>query len=501
MSDAVRLGSGHTGRRIRLLAVTTFAALCGVALAILVLVAMSRPTMRTRVDLTHGNRASLSERTVAALRALPEGSELAVFLLPEEEAFVFNGSVVYPNAFFRLRALVEDARVRAGGTLTTEVFDSGSSLVAISDARERLERQPGVTLVLSAGDLRKTLRFDELFQVAQPRDDGTPARVLGERVDQALGDAALALGTGDPPTIAIVTGSGQGALDDVNGLGQFADLLRRQSWQPMEISGPGSAGDAQALLIPGQQSPFSPADLQALRAWMDAGRPLLVALGPFATPQVVEQWNELLAERGIRFDDGLLCQPVRQNNLVPAEGTEYSAQLEIQPAQLAAMHAATTRLAASSRVSLLGGVRPLALESGTNDWTQERLIRSAESAWIDDPRGMAFLFDGAETRGIRSISIASERWSATAEGGLGRTIALGTGQAFRGGELALAQDLLLGSVRWLMEEEEAGGLVGVQELPFRPSAAARARIQNLAIYGIPGVTLLIGLWVWWRRRR
>ena len=37
MSEERKAGSGHTGRRIRLMAVTTFAALCGVALAILVL--------------------------------------------------------------------------------------------------------------------------------------------------------------------------------------------------------------------------------------------------------------------------------------------------------------------------------------------------------------------------------------------------------------------------------------------------------------------------------
>ena len=142
---------------------------------------------------------------------------------------------------------------------------------------------------------------------------------------------------------------------------------------------------------------------------------------------------------------------------------------------------ATARLAASSRVSLLGGARPLRLTSGTNDWTQERLIRTSERAWVEDPRGIPYVFDGAETRGIRALSIASERWTATEEGGKGRTVVLGSGQAFRGAELALVQDLLLGSLRWLMEEEASGGLVGIQELPFRPTAAATARIQNIEL--------------------
>lgn len=491
----------HGGRRARLLAVTTFAGLCGVALAALLLAALSRPGLRVRVDLTQGSQASLSERTVSALRALPEGAELVAFLLPEEEAFAVNGSSVYPKAFFRLRALVEDARVRSGGALETRILDQGSPLVGISDSSERLEREPGVTLILSAGGLRKPLRFDDLFQVAQPRGDGTPARILGERVDQALGDAALELGAGDPPQIAVVTGSGQGALEDEQGLRPFASLLRRQSWEPVSVTGPGGAEEAAVLVVAGQQQPFSPADLEALRGWLEAGRPLFLALGPFAPPEVVEQWNTLLAERGIAFGDGLLCQPVRQNRLVPPEGTEYSAQLEILPQQLAGTHAATARLAASARMSLLGGARPLEIVSGTNDWSQERLVRSAEAAWIEDPRGIPFVFDGEEQRGIRALMLAAELWMPAEDGAKGRTLVLGTGQAFRGQEVALAQDLLLGGMRWLLEDEEAGGLVGVQELPFRPSAAVRARIQNLAILVIPGVTLLLGLWVWTRRRR
>ena len=495
--DSTRGGS----RRLRLLAVCAFAALCGVALAVLLLSALARPGLRARLDLTQGGRAGLSARTVAALQALPEDAELTLFLLPEEEALLWNGSSVYPRAFDRLRALTEDARVRAGGGLRSEILDAGSALVAISDAERRLERQPGETLVLSAGGLRKALRFEELFQVVQPRPDGTPARILGERIDEALGDAALGLGAGQRPRLAFVTGSGQGALDDPEGLATLRALLERQSWEPVAVAGPADAVDADLLLVAGQQLPFGDADLDALGAWLDAGRPLLVALGPFAPATVIAQWNELLAARGSGFGDGLVCQPVRANTLVPAEGTEYSAQLQILPVQLAPMHGATTALAASSRATLLGGCRPVVHASGTNDWSQERLVRSDERAWIDDPRGVPFSWDADEPRGIVPLAVACERWTPTAAGNSGRTAVFGTAQALRGRELALAQDLVLGTLRWLLDEDEAGGLVGVQELPFRPTAAQLGRIQGLALWGLPGLTLLIGLAVYWRRRR
>ena len=176
-------------------------------------------------------------------------------------------------------------------------------------------------------------------------------------------------------------------------------------------------------------------------------------------------------------------------------------QHQLLPAQLAATHPATAALAASSRATLLGGCRPLRMNAGSNDWSQERLARSDDRAWVDDPRGLPFTWDGEETRGIVPLAVASERWTPLADGATGRTVALATAQALRGRELPFAQDLVLGMLRWLLAEEQSGGLVGVQELPFQPTAAQLGRIHDLALWGLPGLTFALGLFVFWRRRR
>jgi hypothetical protein len=93
-------------RRLRLAALTVAVGLAAVVFAALLLAVLSRPALRLRADLTRTGSAGVSERTAAALRALPEGSRLTAFLFPENPAWSWNGSAVYPRAFDRVRTLL-----------------------------------------------------------------------------------------------------------------------------------------------------------------------------------------------------------------------------------------------------------------------------------------------------------------------------------------------------------------------------------------------------------
>lgn len=489
-------------RRFRLGMLTGFATLCGILLTVLLLYTFSRPGLRTRWDLSQTRHGGLSERTILALQDLPEGTKLTAFLFPEDDSNRWFGSTVYPQAFQLLRAMVDDAAVRSGGTLETLILDQASPLVAQEREVARLDRQPGETLILEHGEDRRVLAFEELFQILRATPDGNPARILQERVESALGDTALALAAGTVLKAAVVTGYGQGDLDDPQSLLPLAELLRRENWEVVAVKGPEQALEEQAdlLLFAGQRRGFLPSDAKAMEQWLAEDRPVLIALSPPAPADVTTTWNTLLEDHGTGFGDGLVCEPIRiLGELVT--GRSDNAQLEIDGEQLSSQHPITRPLIEAKRFLLFAGIRPVLFESGTNDYTQERLVRSGTLAWIESPHGNLFVTDPGEHIGVVPLAVSSERWSAGMEERHGRVLALGCAEVLKTG-LPYNREFVAGALQWLGgEDHRERGLVGLGELPFRPDRTALARIHNISVFGIPGVTFLIGFWIYWRRRR
>jgi len=492
-------------RRLRLLALTTALGLAGAALLVFLLAALSRPSLRHRADLSRLGNSGLDPRARAALCALPEGSRITAFLFPENPAWTWNGSAVYPRAFTRLRALLEDARVACGGSLEVVVLDASSPLAAVERERNRLGREVGEVLFLEAGDgdARRVLRFEDLFQVAEPKPDGTPARLHAERVAAALERAAKRLGAGRLPRVAVVQGSGQRSLDDPTGLAGLAGLFADEGLEVVAVSGPRDAEDCDLLFVPGQPRPFLPEDLAALDAWLDSGRPLFLALGSYAPDPVVAAWRERLERRGIRIGDGLVCAPVRTLAGV-IEGDPICARLEIRPEQVDDQHPATRRLSVARRTWLLALCRPV--ETGPadppNDWSRSRLVRSPAEAWVDRPGGRPFTPDPDERRGIRGLAVAAEPWSPDPDGGNGRVVVLGSAASLDAEALPFAYDLVASALRWLLGGEvQDYELVATRELPFRPDQRLQARLDAFSVTLLPLLPLLAAGWLAWRRRR
>ncbi len=487
-------------RRLRLGMLTVFAAACAVAFTILVLYTFSRPGLRQRWDLSTAKNHGLSTRTKEALLQLPEGSRLTAFLFREDPSLQWFGSTVYDQAFQILRSLVDDAGIRSGGRLQTLILDQQSALVAREREIHRLDRQPGETIILEVGEQKKVLAFDDLFQIARPSRDGTPARLRKQRIEAALGDAAIALAAGKAPTAAVIVGYGQGRLDDSKGLAPFAEFLQRENWNLQAVDGPGQAANADLLIIPGQPRPFLPHDAEAMHQWLQAGKPLLLSLDPNAPPSVVDFWNQELEERGTGFASGLVCEPIKVMGEL-LTGRSDNAQLEIASEQLSPQHPITLPLIEAQRYLLFAGVRPVLFAAGTNDYTQDRLIRSKPLAWVDQPGGQLFFQDDGEALGIVPLAVAAERWSPNAEGQWGRVVVLGCAESMRSG-LVYNREFLARCLLWLHgEASEDRGLLGLGEMPFRPERAVMARLHNISIFGIPGVTFLVAFWIFWRRRR
>ena len=487
-------------RRFRLGLLTTATALGGVAVILLILHTLSKPQFRQRWDLTQQGTAGLSERTADALASLPAGSKATAFLFQENKALLQNGAQIYPQAFGRLRVLLEDARIRSEGNLEVTLLEEYSSPVEIQTLVDETERKQLEVVVLQTpnGQRRKFL-FDELFATIPASPDGAPPRLVQERVDSALGDAAIRLAAGKILKAGIVAGYGQPYMDREQGLAPFLRLLQSEGVDPVVVEGPAEAAQQglDLLVVPGQQQPFLPADADAARLWLEQGNPVFLALGPSAPDAVVTDWNQWLSNRGIQFAPGHVCEARPEYRIYA--GTSAVATLELKDHQFSGQHSATRRLSEAGRPQGVVGVRPLELVGGSNDFGRVALARSGPKAWVD--RDQDFAPSPSEKLGIKNLAAAAELWEGSEVEVAGRTVLFGSAISLTGRNLPGIHEFMGASLRWLVGQDESpGGLVSLQSLPFRPTRDVQQRITNLAIIAIPGFTLLLALLMYWRRR-
>ncbi|MCH2101497.1 MAG: GldG family protein [Planctomycetes bacterium] len=488
-----------SSRRMRLGLLTLLAAAAGTSVVIITLSVLVRPEARVRWDVSSHGQAGVSERTAEALSSLPEGTRAIAFLRPEDARLTFNGNLVYPRAFARLRSLLEDARIRARGKLELIVLEEFGSPVDWTRWETDLEREPLEVLILDTpGEGRRKFIFNELFTSTDPTPDGQPARLVQERVDSALGDAAIRLVTSKPVRAGIVNGYGQPRTNAERGLRPLIRLIRSEGLDTVEVTGPDTKEEFDLLVVAGQTAPFQQGDLVAAESWISAGKPLFLALGPTAPVEVVQQWNQLLAPAGLRFDTGLVCEARPRAGALPGNSTV--ATLDISSSQLSGQHPATQVLAESGRAQGLLAARPLALEGGSNNYLRTSLILSSADAWADHDRDYAP--SPGEARKSFPLAAAAELWQSEQPLQTGRTVTLGSVASLTGPQLPFAQEFVSGSLRWLAGQDAApSGLVSLTSLPLRIERADQVRITNLVTLGLPGFTLLLALMVYWRRRR
>jgi ABC transporter family protein len=491
---------GAMSRRLRLGLLTVFAAFAGIALMLFILQILSRPSLRTRWDLSAQGNAGLSERTATALANLPEGSRAVAFLgYREDRSKTINGSQVYDRAFARLRTLLEDARIRSNGNLEVTLLEPFSSPVDIERVQSELNREPLEVLILVTpeGQKRKFL-FSELFITTEPGPDGSPARLVQERVDSALGDAATRLASGRTYKAGLVTGYGQPPIDTEAGLRPLLRLLQSEGLDVIKITGPAVQAELDVMLIIGQQSAFVQSDAAAMRSWLEAGKPLFLCLGPFAPDEVIQYWNDLLAEQGLQFGKGTVCEARPEFRVYP--GTSQVATLELKDHQLSGQHPVTLRLSTSQRPQLFTGMRPILIEGGGNLYSRAPLARTREKAWTDTD--FDFAPGPTEPLGIQTLVAAAEKWQSESTQSAGRIVLFGSAVSLTGRYLTNLHELVTSSMRWLIGLDEApAGLVALKSLPFRPSREDQIRMTNLSTLALPGFTLLLALLVFWRRRR
>ena len=457
-----------------------------------------------RFDLTQQHRYSLSPETLAYLQTLSRPVRIVVTLTPNSE------TADIAQAYSDVSALLREY------TYATETDPNRRVTVEFLDVyqRRREADQLGIdqpdTIVLLCGDRRRTVTLGEIYRL-----EGKVKTAF--RGEEAFTAAILDVSSPGKKKIYFLTGHGElnpEDVDPVRGLSLLRDELRARNFDVDRFELTSSTripADAALLVVVAPQGRYTPAEEEQLRQYLGAGAGRMIIL---LEPTQPFGLGNLLLDWGILVDDDLIYDTGADN--MTEEGDLI--------VRFYLPHPITQTLIDRQMPLRLGPARSLRPDPGRklgNDLKITTLAVSSTTAWgeVSYRQRTAPEFNpgydikndraGLEPRDHLAIAMASERVSARA--GLdfsvrgGRLVVFGTGDLIANNRISGAANLniILGAVNWTVDRDTQFNIPvrPIERFSLSLSAGELARLRNSLLFLLPGAALVLGLVVYWTRRR
>jgi len=463
-----------------------------------------------RYDLTHLRRHSLSAETKSYLKQLKQPVKIYVTIPKPKDSEDTPIAQAHRDVTELLREYVYATEGNPVGRVEFEyldVYQRGR------EAKELDLPEPGPILV-KCGDKRRLIGPDELYHI----EKNEKKAFLGE---QALTAAILDVSSPEKKKVYFL--SGHGEMDPGNstpdrGLSSLAAELRMRNFEidRLDLTTRNRVPDDATLIISaGQQNRYSAAEEELLRQYLatsTSDRPgrLLLFIPP-ALP--VNAHQEASGLENLLYDWGILADDVIVRDIDPANinDTEDLILNAFDPKHPIAQQFISNQIKVRFGVSRSIRVNP----SRTFDesLTVTRLIgTTSTSAWGERNYRTRFVYD----RGIDmpndllGFGVASERVSAKDKNlpysvQAGRVVAYGCSDFIANTRLSNEGNftLVLASINWLVGR---GAQLNVPARPIEKfqlnlNQQELLRLRYSLLFVLPSVAALLGVIVYWTRRR
>lgn len=447
-----------------------------------------------RHDFSKGGYYKLSDKTVQVLKSLPE---------PVQVTTLMANSPIRSQ----IEDLLKEYKFKGGDKVKLDLIDAAVDLPKAEDLIKKYSLDPAQenVVVFEYQGKHKVLADTDLadYGAANPFN-GQQGEMQSFKGEPQFTAAIQALAEGKTAKVYFLTGQGERDLADITtpgGIGGLKVYIERDNstTAPLSLAQAGGAvpADADALVIAGPRAAFAPAEVQAISAYLaNKGKVLLLQ-----DPRVVSGLEPVLQRYGILLQDDKVIGVAHVGGVgiqLPAIGTEFAdhpAVRSLKGLQLKMENARSLALVNDPANPNLSKVVPL-VKTPAGFWGETNLDdpkpQFDKATDIAGPLTLAMAYDGGEIPGD-GVKLVDTRLVV-----VGSSSFL-TNQLLDGSGL----DFFLNALNWELQKDDAIGISpkGAQEFGLNISPLQKSTIFLLALIVAPGAAAVLGVLVWWARRR
>jgi ABC-type uncharacterized transport system involved in gliding motility auxiliary subunit len=465
-----------------------------------------------RLDWTKTRLYSLSETTTKIVRGLPRPVRVTVFMTERSRLYA------------PVRELLNRYRVLSP-RIEVEYLDPQKNPARA----QALVQEFGIrqnTIVFRSGDRKKYVEEDKLadYDYAGMGMPNAAPDIKAFKGEEAFTSAILAVTEDRPPRVYFSAGHGEPALDSFERGRGFAELkqtLERDnivvaSWDAI---GKGTVpADADVIVVAGPRTGFLEPETAALERYLAGGGSVLFLLDPVlpgpGSPPADYGLGRILAAHGVRLGQDIVVDPANAVPLVGAEtliANRYGAHPVARPLSEQQLPIIFPLARSVSRVDPLppGVSATMLVETTPEGWGETGLDRLDEQIAKDPsdnqgPVALAFACAPSDSPTTPPEAAKAAAAPPPASPKTRKVVVVGNSRFAANGSLTSAgnANFFVNAVHWLSGSERRMGIA-----PKTPEQASlsltQSQVQRIALFttlGMPALAVLLGVWVWYRRR-
>jgi len=459
-----------------------------------------------RADFSLNQFQKLSGQTLNLLKSLPGEVTLTAFLAPEADT---TGSLIQED----VQKLLDEYKYRSSGKVKVELVQPYLDFQAAQKLAEKFKLTSNENVILvQYGDRSRVLKVAEMAEIDPgAMMTGGAARVKSFQAEEKISSAISGLVQGKPAKVYVTSGSGEYNLNstdrDPAGYSLLSARLASQNVEllPLKLGEQeGVPADADAVMVAGPKFQFSAPAVAALQAYLVKPGRLLLLLDPGA-PTGLEG---ILAEQGVVVDADKIFRKVAvlstagltQGLNEETVGTRFSGHPAIQWIESVG---GSLRFGPSRSIT----IKPVVAASPVKS---EMLVETSDrywaKAWPLAAGKKSDFVDGEDRKGpfaVAAVVDGSVPGDKGKESAALRAVVVGSASAFANQNISpLEVDFMVNSIQWVLGRSESLGISPKTPKDFSVSLDdGQQRVIMLGtLLGIPAMTGILGLLVWWRRR-